>query len=688
MIILQIHGSRRLNDPHQPPALDAYIMTTYGEDLVRNLLKPLPKNEYDWYQETEIVTNGRSSYKVPDFIIVSAHAGVFVLEVKDFVEIVKADQKEITVRMRDGKTRSDTNPIKIAKEYALNLADRFQQRDELLVKKGRKKGKLKFLWRYAVVLPNITCNVIRQIGRQGIWEQGNVLGKEDLTPSNFAQRLNQIPGPFKMERPIDNDTLNVIRGVINPSWIVTDQDGEDIGTVTRAQAAEITRPIQISGPSNPQQKLFADDTLPPEVASLVQSLSVRLVRGVAGSGKSLVLARRAQYLAEQYPDLRILVMTYNVDLAADLRQRIGSLQNVEVINFHKMCSTILGKQWRSPSETKGWLKTRSSSLIDKLQLSVDFVADEIEYRKDMDLYDGAQYLEFERLGRGQALTRAKREIINQIFDEYIQYQHDAGVIDWPDVPRLTLSALQPGHPYWHHYDLILIDEAQDFAPTWIKVIKALLKPGGELFMCDDPTQSIFRYTTWRQRGIPVAGRTRVLRVPFRNTRNISVAAHALVAADPILSQSGEITQPELDSYSIPIGETPLLVDCHTLQQEIGFVRAKVLSLIESGVPASQIAILCHNKHLTEYWQDLCGRGVYVQSFWKMKGLEFSAVLIPHLHTLCDGAGRVLDEGTISEIRRRVFTAMTRAREILIMSYQSKFPAELSAIEPHMQVEHL
>src|SRR5581483_11010648 len=72
----------------------------------------------------------------------------------------------------------------------------------------------------------------------------------------------------------------------------------------------------------------------------------------------------------------------------------------------------------------------------------------------------------------------------------------------------------------------------------------------------------------------------------------------------------------------------------------------------------------------------------------MKGLEFSAVLIPHLHTLCDGAGRVLDEGTISEIRRRAFTAMTRAREILIMSYQSQFPAELSAIEPHMQVEHL
>src|SRR5581483_3980804 len=434
-------------------------MTTYGENLIRNLLKSLPKNEYDWYAEPEIVTNGRSSYKVPDFIIVSAHAGVFVLEVKDFVEIVKADQKEITVRMRDGAIRSYTNPIKIAREYALNLADRFQQRDELLVKRGRKKG-LNFLWRYAVVLPNITCNVIRQIGRQGIWEQGNVLGKEDLTPSDFAKRLDQIPGPFKMERPIDNDTLNVIRGVINPSWIVTDQDGEDIGTVTRAQAAEITRPIQLSSPSTPQQKLFADDTLSPEAASLVQRLSVRLVRGVAGSGKTLVLVRRAQYLAEQHPDLRILVMAYNVDLAADLRRRIGSLQNVEVINFHKMCSTILGKQWRSPSETKGWLKTQFSSLIDQLQLSVDFVADEIEYRKDLELYDGAQYLEFERLGRGQALTRAKREVINRIFDEYIQYQHGSGVIDWADVPRLTLAALQPGHPYWHRYDLILIDEAQ------------------------------------------------------------------------------------------------------------------------------------------------------------------------------------------------------------------------------------
>ena len=38
---------------------------------------------------------------------------------------------------------------------------------------------------------------------------------------------------------------------------------------------------------------------------------------------------------------------------------------------------------------------------------------------------------------------------------------------------------------------------------------------GLLFMADDPAQSIFRYYSWRERGIPVVGHTRRLHVPYQ-----------------------------------------------------------------------------------------------------------------------------------------------------------------------------
>src|SRR5699024_11861087 len=42
----------------------------------------------------------------------------------------------------------------------------------------------------------------------------------------------------------------------------------------------------------------------------------RLIRGVAGSGKTLILASRAKLLAKQHPDWKILILCYNISLAS------------------------------------------------------------------------------------------------------------------------------------------------------------------------------------------------------------------------------------------------------------------------------------------------------------------------------------------------------------------------------------
>jgi superfamily I DNA/RNA helicase len=260
------------------------------------------------------------------------------------------------------------------------------------------------------------------------------------------------------------------------------------------------------------------------------------------------------------------------------------------------------------------------------------------------------------------------------------------LIDWSDIPFLTLSKLEEGHELKNTYDVILIDEAQDFAPSWIKVVKALLKPDGTLFMCDDPNQSMFRFFSWREKGVPVVGRTKHLRVPFRSTREITQVAHSLFSVDSTIPIEEAIT-PDLDTYELVEGDKPRLIECRTLDEEVKFVEQTAFSNLAEGIPASQIAILCHSRKHVKYWAHLRTKGFYVEHFDKMKGLEFKVVLIPQLQTSFQHELVSQDEFYITEKRKRIFTAMTRARDSLMLSYHGNtFPEELAAIEPYIQRE--
>ncbi len=560
-------------------------MPTYGEKLVAELVKSLDRKKYYGIQEPTITGIKKiSAYRNPDFVIVGVSLGVIILEVKDWVKLRGYDKGKVEIERRDGTIVAEDNPLKIAREYALNLSDRFKQLDDLIyMHRGQKK--LKFPWMYAVAFPNIEQKIIQKFVDQGVWDEGSILAKEQLTEAKFERALHNIPSAWKLDHLISPSTREVIRAVLDPTIIISDIDGQPLGVETAPQTIIIQEPLKSRNPKQPT--LLPIELLNENARTLAESTSVRLVRGVAGSGKSLVLARRAQYLAEQYPDLQILVLAFNSDLTADLERRISTSPNLKVTNFHKICSRIMGKKWRSPQKIEGWLNNRLPDFIEQNQLTTEFVADEIEWRKELKIYDNDEYLEIEREGRGSSLRRAKRAIINTIFDQYINYQEAENTFDWSDVPFLALAELENEHPLKHAYDVILIDEGQDFAPSWISVVRHLLKPGGNLFICDDPTQTLFRSFSWRSKGVEVSGYTRVLRVPFRCTREITLAAHSLISSDKNLSSSEEITEPDLTSYELISGEIPKAIKYHDIYQEVKFVEQNALNMVKSGIPANQ-----------------------------------------------------------------------------------------------------
>ncbi|MBI1276930.1 MAG: AAA family ATPase [Anaerolineaceae bacterium] len=655
---------------------------TNGEKLLNKLLRDLPRKQFFFHYEPQLNTPDGNSSK-PDFVVVAALLGVIVIEVKDWVKITGGDQQLIHTVRSTGAVMSHENPVLTAQRYAYDLNRRFEQRVELWEQyKGRKQ--LKFPWQVMVALPRISQRVIEQFEKKGIWPRGTVIGKELLHSTESLQQLfTNLPWKFTLEQPLSLDMLDIVREVLNPSLMVENESGLPVGTLTELQHGLINEPLHTVHPQ--QLTLFEYEPMSDETQDIPGSASVRLVRGVAGSGKTLVLIRRAQYLISQYPEARLLMMSFNVELARDLKGRLRlSDQQVTVASFHKVCRKILGDHWREPLKTRDWLRQHERENLAALGLPAEFVATEFAWRKEMALLDDNRYLEADRSGRGQRLERNRREIINSMFNRYRVYQSAHGY-DWDDVAAEALAVLTDDHhhPLRQSYDAILIDEGQDFAPSWMQLTLALLKPNGDLLICDDPSQSIFNTYSWSQKGLSVVGRTRILQVPFRSTREISRAAHSLIEADDALRSTEERAEPDFSSYELGSGPLPALMACADSVSETTFIDDKIRDLLAGGAVPGKIAILCHAKWHVEQWAEWARQGIYVQNFEKIKGLEFMVVFIPHLH---DAFPHSDDPDAVTVVRRKLFTAMTRARYRLVMSYQSLLPKPLEPLLPHMWCE--
>jgi hypothetical protein len=646
------------------------MQPTYGENRVRSLLENLPNRRHFFWKAEPRLNHQRTARLQPDFVVVGARLGVLVLEVKDWVEILEVTQDRVIVRRRDGTQMEQENPVRAARDYAHVLMDMLKARAELLHQNGRHQGKLTFPVSYTVILPNLPQAIIQQGIESNIWREGEVIGREALSsPEVFEEALTNVKMPFRLQGAISPSALDVIRGVIDPKLVVKDSQNRDIGTISLAQERIIEEV--------PKSLDLTDSGVPRDVADVLEEalqpdLDVRMMRGVAGSGKTLVLIERARRLIEQYPDKRILVVTFNRNLAESLRAKIDR-PAVKTLDFHQLCFEIVGwVDYQTNERVVSWLKLNEAEALEALNLPAEFVAAEIEYRKDMSLWKDEAYLRVERKGRERPLGAEARQIINGIFQRYRAYQTAEDFWDWADAPHKALAALQNGHPLRHAYDAILIDEAQDFAPSWIAVIKAVIKPHGHLFMCEDPSQSIFRLHSWQERGISIVGRTRLLTVPYRSTRAIAEVAHRLLENDPFVQDR---VQPDLRTYALTAGDPPELAQFSSLQEEASYAHKVITQVTAQGIPSDQIAVLLPHKRLETFHTAIQKRGIRLLTFRTMKGLEFRVVIVPHLHTLFEGA----DEAAVSKAKRLLFTAMTRAREQLYLSFAGEMPEPLKAL---------
>jgi len=96
-----------------------------------------------------------------------------------------------------------------------------------------------------------------------------------------------------------------------------------------------------------------------------------LVKGVAGSGKTLLAIRRAMDLAQQ--GIRTLFLCYNKNLAQDLRVT-HNRENLDVFTFHELCHRICnlaGVPFEVGSSADWWEVTPAELLLEALEVRPD-----------------------------------------------------------------------------------------------------------------------------------------------------------------------------------------------------------------------------------------------------------------------------------------------------------------------------
>ncbi|HCN76116.1 MAG TPA: hypothetical protein DIT13_02840 [Verrucomicrobiales bacterium] len=340
----------------------------------------------------------------------------------------------------------------------------------------------------------------------------------------------------------------------------------------------------------------------PDAENLARDLRLRVITGVAGCGKTLVLVHRAALLATHFPQARVLLVSFNRPLINDLRRRLArhhAGSRVECCTFNQWLGRVARSAGDMMSEPENlrWIERERSPMTSLSKLSPEWLRDELRWMCDHALADET-YLTAERKGRGTRLSARQRRELLELLYRYRDHLRQNGRADWSEWP-LTVRENPPASLFAEKFDHLLIDEAQFFAPVWLELLKSALKPGGHLFLCADPTQGFLkRRLSWSAVGLDVRSRSHKLEKPYRSTRAILEFARDFYRSR--LSEEDEplnLPAPEWLETLEP-GIPPILQPGGAGQDQLRRLTADLKALRQSGMPASHILILVAGRTMT------------------------------------------------------------------------------------------
>ncbi|NMB89983.1 MAG: UvrD-helicase domain-containing protein [Chloroflexi bacterium] len=527
-------------------------------------------------------------------------------------------------------------------------------------------------------------------------------GRELLQPDSGIKWEDFFP-----PRPIEVAWIEKIRQCFTPEVVVPAEMTVRSPHPRRLEAGLTNYLLDY----NQEAAVKADLDIEPDGQALSNDFRLNIINGVAGSGKTLILLYRLRLLYHLYPNKQFLVLTHNRPLSHDIQSRFSRLEGhlpdrIEWRTFNAWCYHHWPRQfpWVDPLSIRkreriiraAWQNTLADSKITEHML-----LSEIDWIKDQLPLDKESYLTADRRGRGFSLTAEQRQQMWAAVETYQQMLEQQGALDWGDVPQRLWKCFEEEKVELPQYDIVLVDEAQFFAPLWVNLIQKALKPqNSHLFLVADPTQGFLgRKATWKSLGLEARGRSHLLRRSYRTTREIMQFATLFYRLRLSAETDEDILAP--DMLNMPDGAFPQVISLTSAQDEIARVANEVTEFLRQGYPRNHLLILHANgegcQALTQAIDHRLGKNtamdpketypgnyVRVTTLNAGAGLESPIVFLVGLRELFEEEQsiRLSDderEEIIRDNTRKVYMAATRAGQRLVFTYVGDLPEMLKQV---------
>lgn len=572
------------------------------ERFAKRIMSHLGSDYLCWY-ELPVGIGTRSRYS--DFIVLHPESGLLLLEVKDWkLDTIKKIDKVTATIITPRGVKTTSNPMEQVRQCTYQLIQQLETDPQLVQQTGRHQGKMVFPFSYGVVLSNITRSQFQSINLGEVLPEHQVICKDEMLKSvesmAFQEHLKNMFNVWFPHR-LTQQQIDRIRWHLFPEIRINQGN-----LFPKENTKELSYDIV-------------------EVMDMVQERLARslggghrVIHGVAGSGKTLILVYRCLYLAK-LTKKPITVICYNITLAARLREMIaevGISNKVKVHHFHGWCS----EQLRTYS-------------IDRPQSG------------------------------------------NRYFDRLVETVLDA-------VDKGTLPKGQ--------YGAVLIDEAHDFEPEWLKILVSMVdNETNSLLVLYDSAQSIYEKKTLdfslSSVGVNAKGRTTILKTNYRNTNEVFDFAyqffHRYLNPDAKDEDHVPVIEPNAAGRC---GPQPEVKTFNSYEEEAGYI-ADIFKKMhdEHEIPLSDMCVIYRSNWMGEKLHSkLTSIGVPCQwlgdsqakkqfkssadsvklmTMHSSKGLEFPMVAV-------SGVGNMPADGeeTVSAAKL-LYVAMTRSTKKLLLT---------------------
>ncbi|WP_312041375.1 3'-5' exonuclease [Pantoea eucalypti] len=426
-----------------------------------------------------------------------------------------------------------------------------------------------------------------------------------------------------------------------------------------------------------------------------------VIRGAAGSGKTTsallrltaivnALSYRRRLDNDQTP-IKTLVLSFNRTLAGYIEGLISDSIQAGTIPVEVENETFANWARLHLSTTLISDEARRTYFIGKcasLGYDINFLLDEIDYfRGRLRHADLDRYLTIERTGRGLSpqVTRATRQVLIDVVRGYVQYLEESGLDDWHTQceKMITNTCLE--------YDIIVVDETQDFSANQIRAILNNLSADHYLTFVIDTIQRLYpRGFSWTETGLDMRNAV-YFRLGENHRNTIEIATFAASITNGLsIDDDGSISD---FTKATRHGPKPIICKGKYSQQvryAIDYINSNVDLKNESvaflkplgGGWFDEIKIQLSRNNLAyvaitknRVWP----RGpenIALSTMNSAKGLEFDHVIILGMNNVNMQHQADENDDKLQRLRRLLGMAVSRAKVSVLIGYKEEEKTDL------------